>query len=96
MLRDCGRQIDGIDGYDFFRTPVEDWGPFTRTQHQLGAHLRADPERKSGLAASSTGTAITPQSAHPRNAATHSAQFGLHNSTASPLAMLRASSSRAN
>ena len=40
---------------------------------------------KSGLAASSTGTAITPQSAHPRNAATHSAQFGLHRSTASPL-----------
>ena len=28
---------------------------------------------------------MTPHSAHPRNAATHSAQFGLHKSTASPL-----------
>ena len=31
---------------------------------------------------------MTPQSAQPRNAATHSAQFGLHSRTASPFAIV--------
>ena len=51
---------------------------------------------KLGLEASSTGTAITPETAQARKEAIHSAQLGLQRRTASPLAMLRASNSRAS
>ena len=38
---------------------------------------------------SSMGTATTPQRAHPKKAATHSAQLGVHSSTVSPFEMWR-------
>ena len=57
---------------------------------------RVTRSAKSSVAASSIGTAITPSSAHPRNAATHSAQFSPQIKTRSPFAISRASSSREN
>src|SRR5882762_8481637 len=45
---DCGRQISGIDGCDFLCKPAKNRSPLAWTQHQLRAHLRADPASKIG------------------------------------------------
>ena len=61
MLCDCGRQIGGIDGCDLPRQePVNNRGPFARTQHQPGSHLRADPARKIGAGAIVDGNGNDP------------------------------------
>src|SRR6202020_2745572 len=53
--------------------------------HNFASTCPATRAAKSADAASSIGTTVTPHKAHPKNAATHSAQFSPHNITRSPL-----------
>ena len=66
-------------------------------EHRMNFALTCPHTRrtKSEVAASSIGTTIAPNSAQPKNADTHSAEFGPQITTRSPFSMARASSSQA-
>ncbi len=68
---------------------------FREQTQSRASTCRATRPAKSAAAPSSIGTATTPRIAHPKNAATHSAQFSPHSITRSPLPIPRASNSSA-
>ena len=66
------------------------------TRSSLACVCSCTRATKSGALSTSSGTTITPRSAQPKKAATHSGPFAAQKSTRSPFSTPRASNSRAN